>query len=208
MNSQYDNQTSGNISAGNYSELPTLNDSYNSNPLKREIHDTVRDDAEYSDGRNNSGSKGRISLIAAIAVVALLIIAGVCYFFLSDPDNRAGETVDAQPAAEAVAGTEDIEFADDPEEGAAAESPTPYDYTAMVCYHRLTPADLRGCPKAELEMMLATIYARRGYSFPDDEEMATFFSRFSWYTPSIDQLPSELSDIERANVAMLNEALK
>lgn len=62
---------------------------------------------------------------------------------------------------------------------------------------------LRFAPKSELKIMRNEIYARYGYKFKPGGEMDTHFRATSWYMPIYDDVSSFLTDIEKANIALL-----
>lgn len=68
----------------------------------------------------------------------------------------------------------------------------------------LTHELLKLFPKDALELMCAEIYARHGATF-DDTETQKYFNAQKWYKKS--KSPSELTDIEKFNAALIKQAM-
>lgn len=67
----------------------------------------------------------------------------------------------------------------------------------------LSAGDLRGLGAPELRIARNEIFARHGFRF-SDPALRAHFERFDWYRPA--RASVELSDIEKANVALLKSA--
>lgn len=145
------------------------------------------------------GSASKAIIIGAIVVAALIIGGGIFWLTSRATDKQAAEWDETESGyVEEVA---DPEFSDVRPSGASASAP--FDYTAMVCFRELTPADLTGCPKAELRLMRNTIYARHGYMF-QSADLQEYFSQFDWYEPRLNVVTeNDMSEIERKNVALI-----
>jgi protein containing caspase domain len=145
------------------------------------------------------GSASKAIIIGAIVVAALIIGGGIFWLTSRATDKQASEWDETEYGyVEEVA---DPEFSDVKPSGASTS--VPFDYTAMVCFRELTPADLTGCPKAELRLMRNTIYARHGYMF-QSADLQEYFSQFDWYEPRLNVVTeNDMSEIERKNVALI-----
>ena len=66
----------------------------------------------------------------------------------------------------------------------------------------LTDRMLAGVPIAELRLLRNEVYARHGRTF-QTAWLADLFRNFPWYQPRADYSDSELSPVERANVALI-----
>lgn len=72
---------------------------------------------------------------------------------------------------------------------------------------RLTEKDLKNLRKLDMEIIKNSVFARHGYSF----KKATyrhFFEQTDWYIPVSNNVDSELSPMEKENVALLNRFIK
>jgi len=79
------------------------------------------------------------------------------------------------------------------------------DYSDIVCYTRLTRADLSGLSAEELRILRNTIYARHGRRFKD-KALQYYFDNMYWYTPTCDDVPvSRLSSTERHNIDLIQQ---
>ncbi|WP_188237175.1 TIR domain-containing protein [Sphingopyxis sp. LK2115] len=67
----------------------------------------------------------------------------------------------------------------------------------------LSPDELRGLSAGELRIARNEIFARHGFRF-SDPALRAHFGRFDWYRPA--SVTVELSDVEKANVALLRSA--
>lgn len=78
-----------------------------------------------------------------------------------------------------------------------------YDYSDIVCYQKLTRADLAGLSKAELRILRNTIYARHGRKFKS-ADLRNYFNGFSWYNGVYDEVsPNSLSSVEKHNLSLI-----
>lgn len=68
----------------------------------------------------------------------------------------------------------------------------------------LKSADLEGKSLWELKVMRNEIFARHGYKFKS-EEMKSYFNKQKWYEPKYDDVTSQLTDIENANIKMIKQ---
>jgi hypothetical protein len=68
----------------------------------------------------------------------------------------------------------------------------------------LTSEDLAGKSLWELKIMRNEIFARHGYKFKS-EEMKNYFNKQKWYEPKYDDVISELTGIENANIKMIKQ---
>lgn len=79
------------------------------------------------------------------------------------------------------------------------------DYSDIVCYTRLTSADISGLSANELRILRNTIYARHGRRFKD-KALQYYFDNMYWYTPTCDDVPvSRLSSTERHNINLIQQ---
>lgn len=72
---------------------------------------------------------------------------------------------------------------------------------------KLTEKDLKNLRKLDMEIIKNSVFARHGYSF----KKATyrhFFEQTDWYIPVSNNVDSQLSPIEKENVALLNRFIK
>lgn len=77
------------------------------------------------------------------------------------------------------------------------------DYSDIVCYQRLTPAELEGLSKSQLRIMRNTIYARHGRKFKS-ADLRNYFNNFSWYHGVYDEIsPNSLSATEKHNIDLI-----
>lgn len=84
-------------------------------------------------------------------------------------------------------------------------SETDLGYLNMVTKTRLTDDDLKLYSKTQLRLMRNTIYAVHGRKFKS-ADLQKYFNQFSWYTPTVDEVPpSALSDIESANLTLIQK---
>lgn len=71
---------------------------------------------------------------------------------------------------------------------------------------QLTSAELTKLPKADLQLMRNEIYARYGYIFKAGGTMHTHFSKQEWYQPQYADVTKFLTDLERANIQLIQQA--
>lgn len=69
----------------------------------------------------------------------------------------------------------------------------------------ITFTDLSPYTRNELKILRNAIFARHGYIF-NSKELTDHFSQFSWYTPRYTNVTRSLTDIERENIRMIEEA--
>ena len=72
---------------------------------------------------------------------------------------------------------------------------------------RLSEADLADLSKKDLEIMRNSIYARYGYRF-NREDLLEYFSRYSWYSPTTDDMESiynRMNDNEKYNIEFIKK---
>lgn len=67
---------------------------------------------------------------------------------------------------------------------------------------RLNYNDIEGLSGSELRIMRNAIYARHGYIFKS-ADLRRYFSQFDWYEPRYSNVESQLSSIEKSNVAFI-----
>lgn len=147
--------------------------------------------------RKRGGS--RLVIAGCVAAAVLLVCGGLYFAFSTDDKSTHSEWDDEETAF--VEEYAEPEFSDVMLSGGSSSAP--FDYTAMVCFRELTPADLTGCPKSELRLMRSTIYARHGYTF-QSQDLREYFSQFDWYVPRANVVPeNEMSDTELKNIALI-----
>ena len=72
---------------------------------------------------------------------------------------------------------------------------------------RLAEADLADLSRKELEIMRNSIYARYGYRF-NRADLLEYFSRYSWYSPTTDDMESiynRMNDNEKYNIEFIKK---
>lgn len=66
----------------------------------------------------------------------------------------------------------------------------------------LTEKQLKNLRKLDLEILRNTIYARHGFSF-SKKSVRQFFEEMDWYMPVSNNVDTELTELERQNIALL-----
>lgn len=66
----------------------------------------------------------------------------------------------------------------------------------------LTEEDVENQSKQRLRILRNIIYARHGYSFKN-KDVREFFESYDWYVPFSTDVRSELTDIEKTNIALI-----
>lgn len=80
-------------------------------------------------------------------------------------------------------------------------------YLSILSERKLTPSDLAGKTKKELEILRNMIYARNGYRFKRND-LYSYFSRFSWYQPTTSDAAisyNKMTSIERYNIDFIKK---
>lgn len=72
---------------------------------------------------------------------------------------------------------------------------------------KLTEKDLKNLRKLDMEIIKNAVFARHGYSFKK-QTYRYFFEQTDWYIPVSNNVDSELSPLEKENVALLNRFIK
>lgn len=72
---------------------------------------------------------------------------------------------------------------------------------------KLTEKDLKNLRKLDMEIIKNSVFARHGYSFKK-ATYRNFFEQTDWYIPVSDNVDSQLSPLEKENVALLNRFIK
>ncbi len=146
-----------------------------------------------------------LGLLIAAIVVAVAFIVGVVFFGTreSEPPARPFE-----PSVYDSVTTE-IQYDSDAEEDETAdEESQPEDIVEYVAEQasnrKLDYEDISGLSRRELRLVRNWLYARYGYAFksPDLQE---YFGEKDWYTPMYDDVSSQLTSIERANVEFIKQ---
>lgn len=70
----------------------------------------------------------------------------------------------------------------------------------------LNTAELAKLTKNDLQLMRNEIYARYGYIFKAGGPMHTHFSKQEWYQPQYTDVNKFLTDLERANIQLIQQA--
>lgn len=162
-----------------------------------------------------SGSSN-ILLIIIIALLALIIGAGVAYFLINK--DKDTETAPSQPMVihdtirETQTVAQQVPTTVPQAPVAAPVSPTRANAVGRGLYpfastRRLSASELSDYSARQLKIMRNEIYARHGYIF-QTADMRSYFAAQSWYTPVSHKVT--LSSIEQANVATIQrvEAMK
>ena len=68
----------------------------------------------------------------------------------------------------------------------------------------LVPADLEGFSKPALRIWRNAVYARHGRTFKS-EDLQALFNEYAWYKPDEEYSDDELTDIDRANIKLIQE---
>ena len=79
---------------------------------------------------------------------------------------------------------------------------TGIDYTKLE--RPLLPADLEGFSKAALRIWRNAVYARHGRTFRS-EDLQALFNEYAWYKPDNEYTDDKLTDIDRANIKLIQE---
>lgn len=72
---------------------------------------------------------------------------------------------------------------------------------------KLTEKELKNLRKLDMEIIKNSVFARHGYAFKK-QTYRNFFEQTDWYIPVSGNVDSELSPIEKENVALLNRFIK
>ncbi|MBW3520537.1 YARHG domain-containing protein [Chryseobacterium sp. NKUCC03_KSP] len=72
---------------------------------------------------------------------------------------------------------------------------------------KLSEKDLKNLRKLDMEIIKNSVFARHGYSFKK-QTYRNFFEQTDWYIPVSNNVDSELSPMEKDNVALLNRFIK
>lgn len=78
------------------------------------------------------------------------------------------------------------------------------DYTKLE--RLLLPSDLEGFSKPALRIWCNAVYARHGRIF-NSEDLQALFNEYAWYKPADDYSDDKLSDIDIANIKLIEERL-
>ena len=73
---------------------------------------------------------------------------------------------------------------------------------AWLSNQRLEASDLYKYSSSELRLLRNAIYARHGYRFKSTD-LQEYFSQFSWYTPSTNDVSYSLTAIENENIMLI-----
>ena len=76
------------------------------------------------------------------------------------------------------------------------------DYTKLE--RPLLPADLEGFSKPALRIWRNAVYARHGRTFKS-EDLQALFNEYAWYKPDNEYTDDKLTDIDRANIKLIQE---
>lgn len=68
----------------------------------------------------------------------------------------------------------------------------------------LLPADLEGFSKPALRIWRNAVYARHGRTFKS-EDLQALFNEYAWYKPDNEYTDDKLTDIDRANIKLIQE---
>mgnify|MGYP004650293407 FL=1 len=68
----------------------------------------------------------------------------------------------------------------------------------------LVPSDLEGFSKAALRIWRNAVYARHGRTFKS-EDLQALFNEYAWYKPDNEYTDDKLTDIDRANIKLIQE---
>lgn len=71
----------------------------------------------------------------------------------------------------------------------------------------LTEKELKNLRKLDLEIIKNAIYARHGYSFKK-QTFRSFFEQTDWYIPVSNDVESDLTPLEKSNIAMLTRFIQ
>jgi len=156
--------------------------------------------------------KSRGGLIAALVSAILIIGLGIAAYFIfigrekptqpayppSTPSNQPitpSATPPSPPPNANPSSTPPIASTD-------AKSQTEAKILAGTL---LNANDLAGMPVADLRLLRNTVYARHGRVF-DSQDLQQYFRSRPWYNPRASYSDSELTDADRANVALIKNA--
>lgn len=171
-------------------------------PLRKPEGDAARPPAFQGTDSQKPVAKKNKSMIILFAAIGLLAVGCVLVylFVLRDSDAENDEETEETTESSKEAPVETAL----PEEVPiyAPEQPAAVDYS-YVCTRWLDDSDLADMTSEELRRMRNTVFARHGRRF-QSPELREYFSAFSWYEPRYDDIPmSELSDIERHNISLI-----
>ena len=123
------------------------------------------------------------------------------YLFVSNDKPQVESSSDAVPNDSVAA----VNIKNTSTETTSGNSSTSSDYLNLVTKKRLTADDLKGYTKAQLRLMRNTVYAAHGRKFKS-ADLQKYFSQFSWYKPTVNDVSlNALSDIEKANVTLIQK---
>lgn len=80
-------------------------------------------------------------------------------------------------------------------------------FTINASKQKITEKDIKNLRKLDLEIIKNSVFARHGYAFKK-ETYRNFFESTNWYIPVSNNVDSELSPLEKDNVALLNRFIK
>lgn len=75
-------------------------------------------------------------------------------------------------------------------------------------WNLLTEEELANSSKYELKIMRNRIFAKYGYKFIEGGEMDKYFRSQDWYKPTRENVDNYLTDIEKANIKLIQAAEK
>lgn len=80
-------------------------------------------------------------------------------------------------------------------------------FTINASKKALTEKDIKNLKKLDLEIIKNAVFARHGYSFKK-ETYRQFFDNQDWYVPVSNNVDTELTPLEKENVALLSRFIK
>lgn len=149
----------------------------------------------------SSGTKH--SLLIAAIVIAVAFIVGFVFF-----DTKKSEPPTEVPPFYDTVVTE-YQYESDAEEQEAVEEESQTEdivehVAKQASERKLDYDDISGLSKGELRLVRNWLYARYGYAFKDPG-LQEYFGEKDWYTPLYDDVSSQLTSIERANVEFIKQ---
>lgn len=137
-------------------------------------------------------------LITAIICGTVLVICLVAFFLYSRSSNKPSDPSEASEVVEEVAEVTAVYPGD------ASNPDSRFHSFDWLSESRIGAADISGLTAGDLRLLRNAIFAMHGYRFKS-ADLTEYFSRFSWYSPMYNDVTSQLSPTETANVNFIKK---